>query len=562
MMKKIITIIGLIFSLNIISCNEFDNNLQDPNNISPELADLNLVMTGVQVNFAYFFESVSGATSGLTRQAALTSGSTYNTAVTPPGVDGIWEIAYQSVLSNTKLIIEQATPKGLTTHIAVAELLQAYTYITLVDVFGDVPQTEALSTTEFNPKADPGANVYAYALKLIDDALVQLAKTGAEAGLPLAPANDFFYKGNRTLWATFARTLKLKALLNLSVKDAAGALAQATPLLSQDLIDTEAENFTFKFGKSTVPNTRNLYYNQYYGVGAGSANGYINNGFMYQVYGLFTKGVQDPRWRYYFYRQVGSIKQAKKEDSKSVGCSKSAFPPHFTEFQDALDAFCTFEPGFYGRDHGDNSGTNPDSRAITCVGAYPYGGALDTNPITNTTYSVPTVRGQGADGAGISPIFMSFYLDFMKAELAAKTGNTAGAKAALLAAIQNSITQVKNFATSKGLTLPAGLEPSSSDYLEAVAKQYDASTTKLDIISREYYIALFGNALEQYNLYRRIPELGKYMSPTLSRVPGAYIRSLPYPSLYSNLNTKAKDIVKDNTKENRVFWDVLPGTLK
>ena len=567
MMKKIIIILGIVFCFNIFSCGVFEDNLVDPNNISESLSDPDLILNTVQINFGNFFESVSGTTSRLVRHNAMTAGFTYNTSYPANSQNGMWSTAYQTVLVNAQLLIKNATEKKLSTHVAIGKILSAYTYLTLVDVFGDVPTEEsgALDPTNFNPSAAGGEATYMYAIKLLTEARLELAKPAATAGAN--PAKDMFYAGNRTRWTALANTLELKALMNLALKDPAGALAKATPLLAADLIDTEAENFTFKWGTSTVPNSRHPIYDQYYDVAAGSAGGYINNGFMYRMYKgrlLDGKDLQDPRWRYYFYRQVGSRTQALKDDPKSIGCAEAALDHYIAD--GFLDAFCTFEPGFYGRDHADASGTNPDSKAITCVGPYPYGGRPDLNPISNTSYQGITQRGQGANGAGISPVFMSFYLDFMKAEAFFKLGQAANARAFFIAGIENSITQVRNFAVSKQLGLTAGLEPSVADYMEVVVKEYDKATAegKALAIAEQYYYALFGNGIEAYNLYRRVPSLGKYMEPTLSTVKGVgnlFFRSLYYPQDYVTNNNTAKQ--KDNATENPVFWDTWPnGTFK
>ena len=564
-MKNKIVVFGIIVIMSVFSCQTFEENLTDPNNISEALADPDLILNAVQTSFADFFEEVSGTTSRLVRHRAMIAGFTYNTSYPAADQNDMWNYGYQDVLINAKLLLKSISEDGKTklgrsTHAAIAKILSAYVYLTLVDVFGDIPTEEsgALDPTTFNPPASTGKDAYTYALKLLTEAKEELAKTEAV----IAPAKDIFYAGSRANWTALANTLELKVYMNLALTDPAGAIAKATPLLAANLIDTEAENFTYKWGTSTVPDSRHPIYNTYYDPNAGTAGGYINNGFMYRMY--YSKGVQDPRWRYYFYRQVGSIAQAKKDDPKSVGCAEAALD-HYIE-QGFGTAFCTFDPGFYGRDHADASGTNPDSRAITCVGPYPYGGRPDLNPVSNTSYQVVTQRGQGANGAGISPIFMSFYTDFIKAEAFAKLGQAANAKAALLDGINKSITQVRNFSVSKGQGLTAGLEPSTIDYIEVVTKEYDVANAdgKLLTIAEQYYYALFGNGIEAYNLYRRIPTLQVYMEPTLSTVRGVgnlFLRTLYYPQDYVTNNNTAKQ--KSNEVETPVFWDNWPsGTFK
>jgi len=558
-MKNIFKLSAIIAVFVFASC-DLDGDLTNPNQISVAGADVDLIMNAVQLDFADFYSSASGAVDQLVRMNAMTGGFRYQTAIQPQGVDGVWSSAYRNVLINAETAISLAQPKNLTTHVAVAKILEAYTYLTLVDIFGDVPQVEALTgaTGNFNPKADGGAAVYAYAIQLLTDARTELAKTGSAAGAALS--RDIYYSGSRTKWAALANTLELKAWMNISVISDrnAEATAKINTLLTKDLVDTEAENFTYKYGTATVPGgSRHPLYDQYYGPSAAQAGGYINNGYLYKVFGKwdptdpfnYTKAVQDPRWRYYFYRQIGSNAQGLVVDPKSLGCSPGA-PP--AAYQAGGFVFCQFDPGFYGRDHGDASGTPPDSPVITCAGVYPAGGRIDNTSTSSASYAVATKRGDGANGAGIQPIWMSFFTDYLKAELKAKT-DIAGAKTQLTTAITNSITQVRNFATSKGQTTTR--EPLQANYLAKVGTNYDNASSKIDVIAEEYYIALWGNGIEAYNLYRRTLA-PKGLQPTISSQPGPYFRSLVYPAVYANLNANA--VQKDVNKINKVFWDTNP----
>jgi hypothetical protein len=552
-MKDIFKKFGFVLILLVTSCN-LDGDLNNPNEINVDGADVNLIMNAVQANFASFLNDFDAAgnptgvtqiTSRLMRLESMTAGDRYATAIRGTTTDDLWRAAYQQTLINIQTLIPLAEKANLTTHVAVAKILQAYVYITLVDIYGDVPQMEALqgSAGVFNPKATSGLETYTKAISLLEEARTELAKTGTAAGAALS--RDVYYGGNRERWNALANTLELKAWLNMSLMDSkkTEANAKIDDLLTKDLIDTEAENFTYKYAGVTVPPSRHPVYDRYYDPIIASAAGYIGNWFMWELYQ--GNGVQDPRWRYYLYRQVGSNAEAFRRDPKNVGCG--VVPAHYAS---GNFIFCQFEPGFYGRDHGDDSGTNPDSPFITCAGVYPAGGKIDAKPTTDRTFYEPTKQGDGANGAGIMPILMSFYVDFMKAEYALRSGK-GDPKALLATAIGNSVTQIRNFATSKGQTLPAGLEPSTSAYQAAVATKYDDATNKMDVIGREFYMACFGNGLEAYNLYRRTGA-PKNLQPTRVLNSGVFFSSLVYPSLYVNLNNSAAQ--KNPEVVNRVFW--------
>jgi hypothetical protein len=531
---------------------ELNGDLENPNQISLAGADVNLIMNSIQLDFSNFFNSAERSVNPLCRMEAMTGGFRYQTANTPQGQNGIWNSAYADILVNAMALIPLAEDKGLTTHVAVAKILSAYTYLTLVDIFGDIPQLEALSASSgnFNPVLTGGEQVYDYAISLLDEARTELAKTGSAAGAALT--RDIFYNGSRSRWNALANTLELKAQVNLAMVPArqAGANARIAVLLGTDLIDTEAENFTYKYGTATVPVSRHPLYRQYYQV-AGGAGGYIANHYLYELFA--AKGLEDPRWRYYFYRQVGSISKATDVDPKALGCAPGAPPNHY--ITSGVPVFCVFDPGFYGRDHGDGFGTPPDGPVLTCAGIYPAGGKIDNTSTASASFHGPIVQGDGANGAGIHPIWMSFYTDFVKAEIKARANDLPGAEADMLNGINNSITQIRNFATSKGQVLSPGREPSTSAYIAAVQALYAAALSqdeKIDVIAREYYAALWGNGVEAYNSLRRTGSPTN-LQPTLQINPGPFYRSMIYPADHIGLNENA--VQKDFNATNRVFWD-------
>lgn len=597
-MKKIAKFFGVVLLIVASSCT-LDNDTVNPSTLTPSSGDDELILTGAQLNFASFFSSASGNTDQLVRMNAMTGGYRYPTAITASSANGLWSLAYQGVLINTKSAIALAQAKGKTTNVAIGKILEAYTYLTLVDIFNDVPRTDALKgIDQFSPKVDLATDVYTAAITLLTEARTELAKTGAAVGINNITSNDLFYGGSRTNWTALANTLELKAWLNIRTLPArvAEADTKITALLASNIINEESENFVFKYGTSTVPDSRHPAYNQFYGNTAGTAGGYIGNYFLKEAYnGL---GVEDPRWRYYFYRQVGSINpSAAGFDVKALGCTPGAVPPHYAA---AGAVFCVFEPGFYGRDHGDASGTPPDSPVITCAGVYPAGGRPDNNSALNTSYNGTTKRGDGANGAGIQPIWLYYFTDYIKAEIEARRGNTAAAKTNLIAAVSKSIDFVKRFADGKGqsvtllpwsstattLTIkpsnddcsliwppvPQTVPPTPAppaylqcrfnnlfnDYMRAMSTAYDNAANKLDVIGREAYIAYWGNGVEAYNSYRRT-SAPRNLQPTLQTGAGFWTRSFPYPATFTTLAGSTP--AKNNEAVNKVFWDGNPETL-
>lgn len=572
-MNKIFKKIGIVLLFLVASC-KIGDDLQDPNTVSASGANADYLMNAIQLNFADFFHTAAGTVDPLVRMQAMTGGYRYQTSYNPSSLDQLWRLAYRGVLVNNQLMQPLAVKAGLTTHVAVGKILEAYTWLTLVDIFGDVPQAEALQGNDNNnPALTSGSDIYAYAIQLLTDARTELAKTGTDAGTALG--RDIYYSGSRTKWNALANSLELKAWINISMIPSRATEANTriatfinltTGALQAgvDLVDTESESFKYTYGTVTVPSSsRHPWYDQYYGSTAGTASGYINNYYMHEVFAKWDPSdpsnpasantIQDPRWRYYFYRQIGSIVYTEANfDPKAFGCG--AKPAAYVAW--GGNVFCSFQPGFFGRDHGDASGTPPDGAAITAAGAYPAGGLIDTNPIGGKSYNSPAQRGQGANGGGIEPIFMGFFTDYTRAELMARAGMTAIAKTILNTAIANSVATVQN--NAGGQTLPASVTPNLAAYQTAVGNLYDAASAPMDVIAKEYWIALWGNGIEAYNIYRRTSAPRK-MQPTLQPSSDPYFRSMVYPAVYANLNANA--VQKDYAVTNKVFWDNNPDNL-
>ncbi len=554
-LRKILII--LLITGAIISCaKQFDRLLENPNIPSPAAANADLYLNQVELSFAGFFDGASSFGMQLTRQI-LFAAQTYGNGYTPQSYDGLWETAYASIIKNADALIPIAEAQKKYVNVGMAKILKAYTMMTLVDMFGDVPYTEAnLGVENTNPKADPGKDVYAAAIALLDAAIADLAKTpGSYPG-----AEDLYYGANDPTgakkWVTLAKTLKLRAYVQTRLVDA-GAKAKIDALLTgNDLIDTEAEDFEFKYSnKQANPNSRHTRYNSNYTT-EGQASDYMGNWFMWAL--VQEKGTgnnNDPRTRYYFYRQRTDYAEVTQV---TASCINSSAPAHYP----AGMPFCLLDIpiGYWGRDHGDNSGIPPDDFLRTTVGIYPFGGDFDEDQ------GVSVDLNRGALGAGIEPIWLSVFTEFIKAEAALVLTTAGNPKTLLENGVRKSFTKVFGFPATAGVTVPASLVPSQArkdSYVNKVLALYDAAATtgdKLDVIMKEYYIALWGNGLDAYNNYRRTGKPTK-MQPTLSSNPGEYIRSHYYPSVYVNRNQNA--VQKDLIVGVRVFWDTNPpGFIK
>ena len=539
----------LILAVTVVSSCELDL-LDNPNAVTVNNADINYLLNSVTTGYAGNFNGFSDPGMRLTRM--LNQGSViYDNAVSPGSSDGRWSSSYAGVLADVAATITIAEKGELFVHAGISRVVRAMVLMNLVDYFGDVPFKEAVDPSNFNPNADKAADVYAAALADLNKAIENFnakSKSGA--------TGDLFYGGNTDSWIRVANTLKLKYYLNRRLIDAAGSTSAINALVAENkLISSAAQNFSFKFGTNlTNPDTRHpRYAGQYSPTGGGD---YQSNSYMAQLFDG-GRGFQDPRIRYYFYRQTTT----NTKDINELRCITLVKPNHYG----TKDVFCVASPnaGYWGRDHLNNEGIPPDGLKRTAWGIYPAGGLYDNDG--NRGVSL----GAGAGGAGIHPIMMRSFVDFMLAESALILKTTGDARALLKSALEKSFSDVRSLAlgTSEASKI-AGFEADKgikwaddvTKYIDYVLAQYDAAPSadaKLNVVATEYWVALHGNGIESYNLYRRTGKPSG-QQPALDPNPGSFARSLYYPLSYVTRNKNAKQ--KANAAV-QVFWDNNPANF-
>lgn len=568
----------LIFVLSLImftDCETFDlEQTVNPNDVNNKLLDPLYAFNYVQLLLPDFFDSANNFTQQVTRQVAMTGGKTYDNAFEPVNSNNNWTTGY--LLLNAIKILQ---PKAISTKQfdvqAGSKIIKAYVLLTLVDLYGDVPYTEALLGNEnLEPKFDKSSDVYKKAIIELDEAIAIIDNGASQRG----EAYDLYYgtgkdkKFDKDKWKTLAKTLKFRALVTARK---AGALlgldiaSELTSLMAGDLIDTSIEDFVFKYStERDNPNSRHPFYNDGYDQGFSSSPSYLSNYFMWTMVrekplnfsDSQTANLVDPRTKYYFYNQVGD---ANGSDTFSLPCKVTSRPEHYNFSQyasfyksDRLSPFCTTRilpssaaTPYWGSDHGNSSGRPQDADKVTLVGLYPAGGKFGGGTAARSFGTT------GEKGAGIAPILLSSFVRFLKAEVQYTVfNNPAAAKIEMDLGINASI--------NKSTTLFAGyLQPTALEitkYLTYVDTFYDNNPSKqLETIMKEFYIASWGNGIEAYNNYRRTG-FPSNMQPTLEPSSVSYFFTAYYPSASVASNPNAPE----NVRTKKTFWDINSPVLQ
>ncbi len=555
-----LTVLGGLLAFTSCETTELDLTA-DPNFLTPDQAGVDFFLNSIQEDFVRQYEGDAdfdlndnfqsgGNTTGdgfnelgmeMTRVVNM-NGRNYTSVYQDSDMNDEWINAYRGILADIRAMTPLAEESGLTRHIGIAQFIEAYLMISMVDFFGDVPYSEVVLGAEgnFNPAVDSGASIYDAMLLLLDDAIANFRST------PTAnPPLDFYYNNDYDKWEQAANTLKLKIYLQRRLVDSGAAASFDAIITADNYIKDTADDFLYNWPASsaTQPDSRHPRYGlNYQAAGAGE---YMSNWLMQKM-----DTSDDPRTRYYFYRQTSAVPGAEiAPNEELLNCSLETPPQHYINAGFGGD-FCYLPNGFWGRAHGEADGIPPDGLLRATYGTYPVGGRFDDDSFQAISVT------EGGNGTGITNLLTAFGVDFMRAEMALAAGDEAGARTFMIAGLTKSVAKVQAFLAGREAGADTSFAPSEGDvnaYITQIGIDYDDADTsgKWDVLGEQTFIAHFGNGVEPYNFYRRTG-FPTTLQPNLEPDPGVFIRSMYYPANAVNNNS---NITQKPNQEQPVFWD-------
>lgn len=166
----------------------------------------------------------------------------------------LWTELYAGCLNDLEYVITESNKTGDTSGALMGTLLKAYTFQLLVDLFGDVPYTEALAgVNNITPNVTEGSVIYEDLISKIDAAL---ASYNANPSSTTIGKQDIIYGSDMAKWVKFANTLKLKMYLRMSYTTKANPTKVNELLTANNFLDTDAKFSNF----GTSLNQRNPFY--------------------------------------------------------------------------------------------------------------------------------------------------------------------------------------------------------------------------------------------------------------------------------------------------------------
>lgn len=548
-MKKIFLIL-IVFSLILTSCSDWLDINDDPNN--PTEMQINKILPGVYYDIAADL-GLDYGTPGYVAAVYTHQLTTrehydqYGILGSSYAVTTYWNDLYTGPLQDLEVMIELAEDEETQNsyYAGIGKVLKVYIYSQMVDLWGNIPYTEANVVDNFNPVFDNQEAIYTSLFSLLEEAINDLQNDEAE-NLNVPGNDDLIYKGNISKWIKAAKSLQLVMYNKVQFTDLYDQ-SKVNALLEDDLIGPN-DNFMIPFGPSVAPDNRNpAFVTEYAG---GQISNYISPWFYEILKGendnIFT-GIEDPRIPYYFAEQLD-------DDNPNTETNPEYKNGNFVSI-------------YFG-----SVGSNRDGsgrKTFTMMGLYPVGGAYNNDPTLDRSAALGITAGTGA-----APFRMITYADilYIKAELALKGKNSDGDAGELLEnAITASFSLVDKVVNAAGANAPALAGTDEvAEYVEDVMTLYNNANDerKLEIIMTQKWISLFGTPIETYNDYRRTgyPVLfdpntmgaiadggpdGSGMVPVQSS--RAYAVSFPYSADELSLNNNAP--AQKTVSQDKVFWD-------
>lgn len=239
-MKKLVAIISLVLLFS--SCDKFldiNENPNYPTDVSDELLLTSSIAAVTNVYAADWgligsYWSQHWAQNNTSSQYKIYE--SYSISSNTGAIEDSYRTMFVDGLSDNEIFLKKVEANENWGAYLMGAVIKAYGFQYLVDMYGNVPYSEAfLGAEKLNPLVDKGDKVYEAIYTLLKTAL---AKDVSEFVPENYELNDIIFGGNIDDWAAFGQSLRLRILLRQFDANTSFATTEITELLD----DMEAEN--------------------------------------------------------------------------------------------------------------------------------------------------------------------------------------------------------------------------------------------------------------------------------------------------------------------------------
>jgi hypothetical protein len=291
-MKKIKYKIPFILMtlVGLSSCEDYLDINDNPN--SPTVVPVELLMAHSSYRTGNNIQLAGNITSYYVQHLASPNANGSKDIHDGQPYDITWRDIYR-MLSDLTDLESQAEELGSGQYLGAAKILKAINLGLVLDLWGDIPYSDAFDGEVFKPAYDDDENLYEEVLSLLDEGIAELSKPDQIVALG---DDDFIYEGNVNGWIKMAYSLKARYLLhmsNTSKFDPDAVLAAAALGISSN-----AENGDIKFSAQGVDT-----YNPWASVARSQESSILDGWISEQLADAMngtTFGVVDPRMKFMF----------------------------------------------------------------------------------------------------------------------------------------------------------------------------------------------------------------------------------------------------------------------
>lgn len=297
----------LLFSAGIVCLSACD--LQEAN-INPNNAtdvSVNVILPASQANMVWAINDFAAqSTSTLVQYLSGTLNVQYNVTLydyLPAHFQTTWSNHfYAGAMKDFRTIIEKSTENGALHYRGVAKIQMAMTLGYLVDLWGDVPFTEAGDLVTFpKPSFDDDAFLYSEVFRLLSEGINDLNQTSTTSpsrdDLIYSATTEALWRTNSIpKWIKAAHALEARYHNHLSKVDPQGSATAALAAIAAGTFTSNAEELKVSFG------TTNDVAGPWFGFLQGSFgqnNISISQNFINLLQNRVSAGVNDPRLPFY-----------------------------------------------------------------------------------------------------------------------------------------------------------------------------------------------------------------------------------------------------------------------
>ena len=215
-------ILSGIFALGLSSCTNWLNVNTDPDNPNNESAGVSNRLPWLEHFYMYTAGVSNMRASCIAGVYYSNNGNNNALSVTWAGPSGCATTPYQTwfieVAPNLGDLYSTAQKEGAYDYMAAADVINAMGFMEMLDLYGEIPYTQALNPSEYpSPAYDDGKTIYNGCIAKLNEAISLLGmaqKTGATS----FASGDMWNQGDVNKWIKLCYGLKARYLLKLSKK--------------------------------------------------------------------------------------------------------------------------------------------------------------------------------------------------------------------------------------------------------------------------------------------------------------------------------------------------------